>query len=181
MPAYIKKWLKFFGIAAVAALIALYAFLFIREHIGVTKESIEKDARHSQHIDDDWLVSMETTDVLSAMIFYPDPIDLQQTDQHTFSIYTNNPGFSFGYHFSSGGSSGSLYAGVQEFYRESYSDRAFLSMNKQQICKAEIDDGTRIKTIPIDSQKPFVIVFPARDGNVTFYDINGHAVQTGRL
>lgn len=38
--------------------------------IGVLRANIERDARASQKISDDWQVAKQTTDLMSAMIFY---------------------------------------------------------------------------------------------------------------
>lgn len=170
-----KKALKILGIMIIVLSISFYSFFFLRDAIGVSKDNIEKDARASHHIDDNWLVSMETTDKLSTMIFYPGVIDPKHPDNHIFAIYENDSGLSFGYHFKCGGSGNP--DNVFEYRREG-KDRAFLSMNRQQVSKMEIDDGSHKRTMEVNSKIPFAFVIPANDNIVVFYDINGNVVES---
>lgn len=59
---------------------------------------------------------------------------------------------------------------------EGYKEQAFISMNRQQAARAEIDDGNEVQVLDIDSRKPFAIVLPVNAGSITFYDINGNTV-----
>ena len=60
---------------------------------------------------------------------------------------------------------------------EGYNERAFISMNQQQVTQLEIDDGNTIQVLDIDSNKPFAIVLPISAGTITFYDVNGNTVE----
>lgn len=59
---------------------------------------------------------------------------------------------------------------------EGYNERAFISMNAQNVKRLEIDDGNSIQVIDIDSSNPFALVLPVNAGTVTFYNAEGHAV-----
>lgn len=96
---------------------------------------------------------------------------------HTFSVYVNRPGLSFGYFFRGGGSLSGVDKGIAEYTVEGYKERAFISMNHQRVAQLEIDDGNSIQVIAIDSNKSFAIVLPINAGIITFYDVNGNAVE----
>ena len=64
-----------------------------------------------------------------------------------------------------------------EFTVEGYNERAFISMNQQQVQQLEIDDGNTIQVVDIDRNKPFAIVLPINAGNITFYDVNRNTVE----
>lgn len=167
-----KKVMKCTG-AIVAIILIAVLVLYFNNDIGISKANIEKDARASQKITDDWQVAKETTETISAMIFYSDDLD-----DHTYSIYVNRPGLSFGYFFRGGGSVSETEQGVAEFYIEGYNESAFVSMNKQQVSRVEIDNGNSIKTIEIDSEKPFAFILPINAGSVTIYDISGNIIES---
>ena len=67
--------------------------------------------------------------------------------------------------------------GICEYTVEGYNERAFISMNQQQVTQLEIDDGNTIQVLDIDSNKPFAIVLPINAGTITFYDVNGNTVE----
>lgn len=67
-------------------------FLFVNNDIGVSATKIEADIRSSQKITADWNVEGSVSDSMAAFISYP-----QDKTDHTFSVYVNRPGFSFGY------------------------------------------------------------------------------------
>ena len=60
---------------------------------------------------------------------------------------------------------------------DGYNERAFISLNNQKVNHLEIDDGDLIKTIDIDSSKPFAIVLPVNAGSLTFYDVDGTVID----
>jgi len=64
-----------------------------------------------------------------------------------------------------------------EYMVEGYKERAFISMNKQQVECLEIDDGNSIQVIDIDSNKPFTIVLPVDAGDIAFYDVDRNIVE----
>jgi hypothetical protein len=84
---------------------------------------------------------------------------------------------SFGYFFRGGGTLSGIQRGIVEFTVEGYNERAFISMNQQQVQQLEIDDGNTIQVVDIDRNKPFAIVLPINAGNITFYDVNRNTVE----
>ncbi len=147
--------------------------LYFNNAIGITKLNIEKDARNSQKISDDWQVAKGTTETMSALLFYD-----ESHKHHTFSIYVNRQGLSFGYFFRGGGAMGAIAEGIAELHINGFNERAFISMNKQQVSKVEINNGNSIQTIKIDSTKPFAFILPVNTGSVAIYDINGNLLES---
>ena len=140
--------------------------------IGVTSSKLEADIRSSQKIKDDWTVDGSVSSTMAAYISYP-----QDLSDHSFSVYVNRPGLSFGYFFRGGGNLSGVQRGIAEYTVEGYNERAFISMNQQQVTQLEIDDGNTIQVLDIDSNKPFAIVLPISAGTITFYDVNGNTVE----
>ena len=63
-------------------------------YMGVSAKNIEKDIRVSQKINDDWNVLGTVGKDIAAYISY-----LKDCSTHTYSLYLNYPGLSFGYFF----------------------------------------------------------------------------------
>lgn len=158
------------GIVAVCAL--AFGFLSVNNDIGMTADSLESDIRRSQKISEDWIVDGSISDTMAAFISYP-----QGKTEHTFSVYVDRPGLSFGYFFRGGGDIVEVEEHIAEFVVEGYRERAFVSMNAQKAVRAEIDDGDAFRVIELDSGKPFAIVLPLSAGAVRFYDADGNAVE----
>lgn len=159
-------------LGVVLACILFIGFLYANNDIGITSTNLEADIRSSQKIKADWIVEGNFSDTMAAYISYP-----QDMSDHTFSVYINRPGLSFGYFFRGGGGLTEVKKGIAEYTVEGYKERAFISMNQQQVSQLEIDDGNTIQLINIDSEKPFAIVLPVNAGSVTFYDANGNNVE----
>lgn len=146
--------------------------LFINGSFGISQGQIEADARRSQKIPDTWQVAADTSDAMSAMVFYPE--DLSES---TFSIYVNRGGVSFGYFFRSGGGVAAIDSSVATFSIENCPDFALLSMNRPQISCIELHGGSEIGRISVDPEKPFALVLPGDGSNVTLYDTAGAVVE----
>lgn len=154
-------------------LTAGYVFLlFYRGDIGVSRSRVERDARSGHHIAEDWHVAADSTDRLYAMVFYP-----ENRSDHTFSIYIDRDGLSFGYFFRGGGSIAGPDDGVVEYIVGDCPDRAFISMNRARVCRIEVDDGVAPYTIGVDSAAPFAVILPVNCGIVTLYDVEGATVE----
>ena len=166
-----KRFLKIV-IGIVFVCILFVGFLYANNDIGKTANSLEADIRQSQKILDDWIVDGSISDTMAAFISYP-----QDKTDHTFSVYVNRPGLSFGYFFRGGGDIVEVDDYIAEFVVEGNNERAFISMNTQNIVRLEVDDGNGIQVIDIDSGKPFAIVLPLNVGNICFYDTNGNVVE----
>ena len=158
------------GILLVCSLFV--GFLYISSDIGIASGNLETDIRSSQKIKDDWTVDGSVSSTMAAYISYP-----QDLSDHSFSVYVNRPGLSFGYFFRGGGTLSGIQRGIVEFTVEGYNERAFISMNQQQVQQLEIDDGNTIQVVDIDRNKPFAIVLPINAGNITFYDVNRNTVE----
>jgi hypothetical protein len=167
-----KKALPKMLLAAVLACALFFGILYANDDIGKAANSLEADIRQSQMILDDWIVDGSISDTMAAFISYP-----QDKTDHTFSIYVNRPGLSFGYFFRGGGDIVQVEDYIAEFVIEEYNERAFISMNAQNVIRLEIDDGNNIRVIDIDSGKPFAIVLPLNTGSICFYDTNGNIVK----
>ena len=152
-------------IGVVLACILFVCFLYTNNEIGVTSSKLEADIRSSQKIKDDWTVDGSVSSTMAAYISYP-----QDLSDHSFSVYVNRPGLSFG-------TLSGIQRGIVEFTVEGYNERAFISMNQQQVQQLEIDDGNTIQVVDIDRNKPFAIVLPINAGNITFYDVNRNTVE----
>lgn len=166
-----KTFLKTMS-GVVLACVLFVGFLYANNDIGVASSNLEADIRSSQKIKDDWTVDGSVSNTMAAYVSYP-----QNMRDHTFSVYVNRPGLSFGYFFRGGGNLSEVERGIAEYTVEGYKERAFISMNQQHVAQLEIDDGNSIQVIDIDSNKPFAIVLPINAGNITFYDVNGNTVD----
>lgn len=167
-----KKYTGKIVIALILVCAVFVGFLYINNDIGIRESKIESDIRASQKIQDDWSVDGVISDTMAAFISYP-----QNKADHTYSVYVNRPGFSFGYFFRGGGDIVAVEDFISEFTIEGYNERAFISMNTQRVNRLEVDDGNKVQVIELDSEHPFAIVLPINAGNITFYDIDGNVVE----
>ena len=152
--------------------VLLLGFLYMDDDIGTSAANLESDIRNLQKIPEDWIVEGDVSDTMAAYISYP-----QDRSDHTFSVYVNRPGLSFGYFFRAGGKLSEIQEGIAEFTTEGANERALISMNQQQVQQLQIEDGHAKQAIDIDSDQPFAIVLPINAGSITFYDVNGNAVE----
>lgn len=118
-------------------------------------------------------MAKSTTDSISAMLFYDENLS-----NYVFSIYENRKGLSFGYFFRSGGSANVENEGIAEYKAEGHQEKAYLSMNKQQVVKIAIGNGNTVKIINIDHTKPFAVILPVGLGAIKIYDIEGNVLPT---
>ena len=160
------------GLGVLLVWIVFVGFLYFNNDIGVQESDLQSNIRSSQKIKDDWVIDGSVSDTVAAFISYP-----QDKSDHTYSVYVNRPGLSLGYFFRSGGSITEVEEYIAEYTLEGYSERAFISMNKQKVDRLEIDDGSSIQVISINSDKPFAIVLPVSAGNIVFFDVDGNAVD----
>lgn len=158
-------------LAALIACIIFVMYLYLNNDIGVHKLKLEEDIRSSQNINSDWTVVGNVSDTMAAYISYP-----EDHSDHTFSVYVNRPGLSFGYFFRGGGNLRGVGKAIAEYTVKDYNERAFISMNELKVERLVIDDGNSVHTIDIDSNKPFALVLPVNAGAITFYDVNGNEV-----
>ena len=139
-----KKKLPIILLGVILACVLVFGFLYANNDIGKTANSLEADIRQSQKILDDWIVDGSISDTMAAFISYP-----QDKTDHTFSVYVNRPGLSFGYFFRGGGDIVEVDDYIAEFVVEGNNERAFISMNTQNIVRLEVDDGNGIQVIVV--------------------------------
>ena len=160
-------------VLALALLCVVFVgILYGNNCFGIREAKLESDIRASQKIQDDWTVDGIASDSVAAFISYS-----QNKSDHTYSVYVNRPGFSFGYFFRGGGDIVAVEDFISKFTVEGYNERAFISLNSQKVDRLEVDDGNEVQVIDIDSDKPFAIVLPMNAGSITFYDIDGNIVE----
>jgi len=147
-------------------------FLYLNNDIGLSDDRLAWDFRQSQKIQNDWRISGTITDTMAAYIAYP-----EDRSDHTFAVYVNRPGLSFGYFFRGGGDIVSVERAIAEYTVEGYRERAFISLNTQGVVRVEIDNGNEVEIIPLTSSKPFTLVLPLNAGEVTFYNEQGQVVE----
>ena len=152
-----------------------FGFLWLNNDIGLSDDRLAWDFRQSQTIQNDWHISGDITDTMAAFIAYP-----EDRSDHTFAVYVNRPGLSFGYFFRGGGDIVSVERAIAEYTVEGYRERAFISMNAQKAVRVEIDNGNEVEILPLDSSKPFALVLPLNAGDVTFYTEQGQVVDYQR-
>lgn len=144
-------------------------FLYTFNCFGLPTRCLEADVRATRYINEEWTVDGSVGDRMAAFICYaPDQSD------YTTSVYVKHTGLSFGYFFSYGGP---VLGGetIMEFTKMQVNEKAYLSMNEQNVKKMEFEEGGR-QVVEIDPDKPFVLVLPANAENVTFYDGAGQSV-----
>ena len=139
--------------------------------MGVSKEKTEAEARAFHNIDESWQSIQATNDDVSAMLFFP-----ADRSSHFYSIYCKHKGLSKGFFFRIGGTISEISSECVQFVFEDNNSQIYASMNKQKICKAEIDDGDHVNTISLNEDDPFILVFPSNAGNVTLYNTYGEVV-----
>lgn len=161
-------------LAILAVLVLSAGVLYLSHDIGLPKAKLEADARPSQRIDEEWLCESSISDSMAAFIFYP-----EDKSDHTFSLYVNRPGLSFGYFFRAGGDLTGTGKYIADHRIEGFNERAFISMNEVGAVRLEIDDGNTVQVIPLEADKPFALVLPVNAGSVIFYDSDGNLIDTG--
>lgn len=166
----LQKAGKVIGVLLLAGVVC-FGYLYLNHDIGVQESRLEEDIRAQQKVPEEWTITGDVSDTVAAYVSYPE----DQSD-HTFSLYVNRPGLSFGWFFRKGGSLSGVERYITAFVDRTSGERAFLSMNQQQVERLEIDDGNTVQTIAIDSDQPFAIVLPQNAGNITFYDVDGNPV-----
>ena len=147
-----------------------FIILISQSKIGVLKDNIEKDARKAHKIPEEWITAKDVNNNLGSLLFYSEDLS-----NFTFSIYQNKPGLSFGYFFRLGGGLPEISEEILKVTSTSNGD-IFLSLNKVEVSRIEIDNGTNTKEILIESTKPFTVIIPENSGEIKFYNIDGHPI-----
>lgn len=155
-----------------AILGVFFLILIGKIDIGVlSKDNLEKDARKSHKIQEDWITASSINKDIGAFLFYD-----KDLSNYTFSIYTKREGFSFGYFFRYGGSLPDVSEGIDSV---DYPGKGsvLLSLNKMSVAKIELGNGSEPKdVIDVDSSKPFSIIIPDNVGEIRIYDKKGDLI-----
>ena len=169
-----KNWRRiraFIILSALAVIIVMLSFFLMKHLLGVSEERTEVEARAFHNIDECWQCIQATNDDVYAMLFFPD-----DRSEHFYSIYTKHKGLSKGYFPRIGGMISEIQNECVLLIFEKNDSHIYASMNKQNICKVEIDDGDYVNTILLNEEEPFILVFPSNAGNVTLYNTCGEIV-----
>lgn len=166
------KWIKRILTAIPLFVLLCFAFLYLNHDIGIPEDRLMRDIRQSQNIPLDWKLSGSISDSMAAFISYP-----EDGSDHTFSVYVNRPGLSFGYFFRGGGDIVAVEKYIGEYTVEGYRERAFISMNRQGAARVEIDGGNEVEIIELDRERPFALILPINAGIVTFYTDQNQPVE----
>lgn len=158
-------------LSVLAVIIVTLSFSLMKHLMGVPKEKTEVEARAFHNIDESWQSIQASNDDVSAMLFFP-----ADRSSHFYSIYSKHKGLSKGYFFRIGGTISEISSECVQFVFENNNGHIYASMNKQKICKVEIDDGDQVNTISLNEDDPFILVFPSNAGNVTLYNTYGEVV-----
>ena len=158
-------------IGIIAIVIIVVFVLFANNCIGLSTNKLELDIRSSRNIQENWTVDGNVSDSMAAYIAYSG-----EKGGGSFYVYVNRPGLSFGWFLREGGSLSSVDQGITEFRVDGYQESAFISMNKQNVVKAELGEGDSAAVVNIEAGKPFAIVLP-ENIMVTFYDVDGNIVE----
>ena len=152
--------------------ILFVGYLYFNNKIGVGKVQLKLNVTSLLDQDEDWIVSGEVSDTLAAYIMYSE--DMKDFE---FSIFVNRPGLSFGYFSHSGERTIAMEESIAEFTIDGYTERAFISMNRQNVKRVVIEDVNNFNEMDINSEAPFVIILPVDSGKISFYDADGNKLD----
>lgn len=154
-----------------AVIIVSLSFCLMKHLMGVSKEKTEAEARVFHNIDESWQSIQATNDDVSAMLFF---LPTEAVISIRFTASTKD--YQKGFFFRIGGTISEISSECVQFVFEDNNSQIYASLNKQKICKAEIDDGDHVNTISLNEDDPFILVFPSNAGNVTLYNTYGEVV-----
>ena len=158
----------------IIGILSIFFLVFIilksQGNIGVSKNNVEKDARKGQKIPEEWITAKDIDNHFGGLLFYSEDLN-----NFTFSIYQNRPRVSVGYFFRLGGSLPGISDGILKVTTNGEED-IFLSLNRVQISRIEINNGINTKEILIENNKPFTVIIPKNSGEIKFYDIDAHLI-----
>ncbi len=163
---------RIWGLWAGAAVVCIGAFLALTMEIGVPKAKLVQDLYRSQQISEEWDTVGVASHEMAAYLSYPDT-----EEEPVWSVYVNRPGLSFGWFFRGGGTLSAVERGILEVHLPQGQQHAFLSMNRMGVVRVDIDNGSKVETVDLPADQPFVLVLPTKLASVTFYTVDGTVVE----
>lgn len=137
---------KKYIIGTVSGLGLMLVFLVNQDTIGLSKGKLESDARKYQSIKEDWTTSKYINEDFGVLLFYSEDLT-----SHTFSLYRNRPGLSFGYFFRLGGPLPELPDDILKI-NSNGQGIIYASLNKMQVSKIELFYLSYLSPISINKQ-----------------------------
>ena len=145
-----------------AGIIVSLSFCLMKHLMGVSKEKTEAEARAFHNIDESWQSIQATNDDVSGHAVF----SCRQKQSFLFDLLQAQRIIKRVF-FRIGGTISEISSECVQFVFEDNNSQIYASMNKQKICKVEIDDGDHVNTISLNEDDPFILVFPSNAGNLT--------------
>lgn len=147
--------------------------------IGLTKGSLEANARKTQNVDKSWHAASSVNENVAAVLLYNSDLS-----EYRYTIYATKPGFSFGYFPKESGSE-KLTEGIIDFQLNN--GEAILSLNRENVAKVQRTYGNKELTTEIykvNSSEPFVVTLSNSkddsDETIEIYDKQGNELPFDR-
>lgn len=152
---------------AVICVILAAAVLVLLTQSGVRKSALEKAARETMRISEQWVAVQDADGKLAALLFY-DP----KTLDNTVSVY-HRKGLLPGHAFQFGGTIQMKRGCVVKMVNGMQKEAAYFSLNTQKSVQAKVKGGEKTYQRTLNENTPFVLVVPDRNWQVSFYDEAG--------
>lgn len=172
-----KRVLLFIGVLCLLLIVILAAFP--SPVIGLTKGSLEANARKTQNVDESWHAASSVSENVAAVLLYNSDLS-----EYRYSIYATKPGLSFGY-FSKESGAEKLNEGIISFDLEN--GEAILTLNRENVAKVQRAYANKELTTEIyevNSSEPFVVTLSNSkndsDGTIEIYDKQGNELPLDR-
>lgn len=141
--------------------------------IGLTKGSLEANARKTQNVNESWHAASSVSENVAAVLLYNSDLS-----EYRYSIYATKPGLSFGYFPKESGAK-KLNEGIISFDLEN--GEAILSLNRENVTKVQITYENKelaTEVYEVNSSEPFVVTLSKSkdnsDGTIEIYDKQGN-------
>lgn len=141
--------------------------------IGLTKGSLEANARKTQNVDESWHATSSVSENVAAVLLYNSDLS-----EYRYSIYATKPGISFGYFPKESGAE-KLADGIVNF--DLKNGEAILSLNRENVAKVQRTYENKelaTEVYEVNSSEPFVITLSHSkndsNGTIEIYDKQGN-------
>ncbi|MDU7337075.1 MAG: hypothetical protein E7L17_03065 [Clostridium sp.] len=148
--------------------------------IGLTKGSLEANARKTLNVDENWHAASSVSENVAAVLLYNSDLT-----EYRYSVYSKKPGFSFGYFPRSSGAK-ELAEGLISFDFDN--GTAILSLNQENVAKVQRTyDNKELspEVYEVNSSEPFVVTLSSNpnnkeDGTIHIFDKQGKELSLER-